>query len=123
MKAPPPTRHFKQAVALSWDRENAPRVTAIGAGLVADQILKLAAEHQIPLHHDPVLVEALAQVPLGAEIPRELYVAVAEVLAFVFLLEGIDPRRPVHLPASTPDGERTYPDSEADRTPGDGGRK
>ncbi len=96
-------RTLTKAVALAWDREHAPRVTAIGTGLTAEQILKIAAEHNIPLHNDPVLVEALAQVPLGTEIPRELYVAVAEVLAFVFLLAGIDPRAPVHLPASSPD--------------------
>jgi len=46
-----------------------------------------------------VLVEALAQIPLGAEIPRALYVAVAEVLAFVFMLEGIDPRVPTLIPS------------------------
>ncbi|MGQ9660371.1 MAG: EscU/YscU/HrcU family type III secretion system export apparatus switch protein [Thermochromatium sp.] len=88
-----------KAVALAWDRENAPRIAATGTGLTAEQILKVAAEHDIPLHPDPVLVEALAQIPLGAEIPRALYVAVAEVLAFVFMLEGIDPRVPTLIPA------------------------
>ncbi|QIK37988.1 type III secretion protein [Caldichromatium japonicum] len=102
MNTPPERRPITKAVALAWDREHTPRVTAIGTGLTAEQILKIAAEHDIPLHNDPVLVEALAQVPLGAEIPRELYVAVAEVLAFIFLLAGIDPRRPVHLPADPP---------------------
>ncbi|MCK7576328.1 MAG: EscU/YscU/HrcU family type III secretion system export apparatus switch protein [Chromatiales bacterium] len=88
-----------KAVALHWDREHAPRITATGTGLTAEQILKVAEEHDIPLRADPVLVEALAQIPLGAEIPRALYVAVAEVLAFVFMLEGIDPRVPTLIPA------------------------
>ncbi|MTW20729.1 EscU/YscU/HrcU family type III secretion system export apparatus switch protein [Allochromatium palmeri] len=95
----PPRPKTTKAVALSWDRQNAPRITATGTGLTAEQILKIAEEHDIPLRADPVLVEALAQIPLGAEIPRALYVAVAEVLAFVFMLEGIDPRQPTLIPA------------------------
>lgn len=81
-----------QAVALQWDRVSAPRVTAAGTGATADEILRVAAEHGIPLRSDPLLTEALAQIPIGDEIPQSLYVAVAEVLAFVFMLEGIDPR-------------------------------
>ncbi|WP_018140429.1 EscU/YscU/HrcU family type III secretion system export apparatus switch protein [Thioalkalivibrio sp. ALJ7] len=80
-----------RAVALEWDRRKAPRITAAGSGLTADAILKIAEEHGIPLHQDPGLSEALAQIPLGSEIPEELYVAVAEILAFVFLLAGITP--------------------------------
>ncbi len=80
-----------QAVALEWDRQRAPRITASGSGLTAEQILRIAEENDIPLHQDPGLTEALVQIPIGAEIPEELYVAVAEVLAFVFLLAGITP--------------------------------
>lgn len=83
----PPSR----AVALEWDRRRAPKLTASGAGLTAEAILKIAEEHGIPLHQDPALSEALAQIPVGSEIPEELYVAVAEILAFVFLLAGITP--------------------------------
>ncbi len=98
-KHPPPAK----AVALSWDRERAPRVTASGTGATAEQILKIAEENGVPLQRDPVLVQALAQIPVGDEIPRSLYVAVAEVLAFVFMLEGIDPRAPPTLiPAEKP---------------------
>ena len=85
---PRPTK----AVALQWDGRNAPRVTAAGSGLTAEQILRIADEHGIPLKSDPALAEALAQIPIGDEIPTALYVAVAEVLAFVFALAGIDPR-------------------------------
>jgi len=87
-------RKATKAVALQWDRVNAPRITAVGTGATADQILKIAAEHGIPLESDPILTQALAQIPIGEEIPQSLYVAVAEVLAFVFMLEGIDPREP-----------------------------
>lgn len=91
-----------RAVALHWDREQAPRITASGSGPTAEAILKLAEEHGVPLQSDPHLAEALAQIPLGDEIPPQLYVAVAEVLAFVFALAGIDPRQP-HEDAPNPE--------------------
>lgn len=94
------------AVAIRWDGESAPRVTASGTGLTAEQILKVAEEYGVPLQQDPILVQALAQIPIGDEIPRKLYVAVAEVLAFVFMLEGIDPRGQTYIPA---DREMTDP--------------
>ncbi|WPL19773.1 Flagellar biosynthetic protein FlhB [Thiorhodovibrio winogradskyi] len=86
-------RKHRKAVALQWDRRHTPRITATGTGLTAEEILRVADEHGIPLQQDPALTEALAQIPLGEEIPPALYVAVAEVLAFVFMLAGIDPRR------------------------------
>jgi len=76
------------AVALSYDGEQAPRVTAKGAGKLAAQILKIAQEHDIPLHEDPQLVEILAQIELGEEIPETLYQVVAEIIAFVYILKG-----------------------------------
>ncbi len=79
------------AVALHYDGNKAPRVTAKGSGLVAEQIIALAKEHEIPLHTDPALVRVLSNVPLGDEIPRELYLAVAEVIAFAYLLSGKRP--------------------------------
>ncbi|EIC22161.1 EscU/YscU/HrcU family type III secretion system export apparatus switch protein [Thiorhodovibrio frisius] len=86
-------REHRKAVALRWDRAHAPRIAATGTGMTAEEILRIADEHDIPLQQDPALTEALAQIPLGEEIPPALYVAVAEVLAFVFMLAGIDPRR------------------------------
>jgi flagellar biosynthesis protein len=78
------------AVALKYDQEkdNAPTVTAKGARLTADQILKIAEEHDIPLYKDPELVKMLSKIPLGDEIPEELYLAVAEVIAFAYGLSG-----------------------------------
>lgn len=80
--------HTPLAVALNYDGKGAPRVTAKGRGSVAEAILNLAREHDIPLDDDPELALALSQVPLGEEIPEALYVAVAEVLAFTYMLEG-----------------------------------
>ena len=82
------------AVALHYDGNQAPRVTAKGSGAVAEQIIAIAREHDIPLHADPGLVQLLSNVPLGEEIPRELYLAVAEVIAFAYLLSGKTPGSP-----------------------------
>lgn len=82
----PPT--FAVALKYEQDKQEAPVVTAKGTRLVAEQILKVASEHDIPLHHDAELVKLLSQVPVGDEIPHELYLAVAEVLAFTYALNG-----------------------------------
>ncbi len=79
------------AVALSYDGANAPRVTAKGHGQTAEKIIELAKEHNIPLQTDAVLVNVLSKIKLGDEIPRELYLAVAEVIAFAYLLSGKQP--------------------------------
>ncbi len=84
--------HTKSAVALRYDGTGAPRVTAQGEGYVAEQILALAGEHNIPLHKDANLVQLLSHLELGEEIPASLYAAVAEVLSFVYLLSGKLPR-------------------------------
>lgn len=92
------TSRPRKAIALRWDRQHAPRITATGRGFTAEEILRIAEEHDIPLQANPALAEALAQIPLGDEIPPELYAAVAEVLAFVFMLAGIDPRLDISKP-------------------------
>jgi flagellar biosynthesis protein len=81
----------QEVVTLKYDGDSAPRVTAKGRGLVAQQILALAEEHNIPLHEDPDLVTLLSQLELGEEIPRNLYIAVAEVIAFAYKLSGKTP--------------------------------
>ena len=79
---------LKKAVALLYDRKkaDAPTVAATGQGAVAEKILETAEAAGIPVREDPDLVEVLARVPLGDEIPVELYQAVAEILAFVYAL-------------------------------------
>lgn len=76
------------AVALKYDGTSAPRIVAKGHGETAGRIIATAEDHQVPLHHDPQLAKVLSRVPLGEEIPRELYVAVAEVIAFAYWLSG-----------------------------------
>ncbi|MDX9897149.1 MAG: EscU/YscU/HrcU family type III secretion system export apparatus switch protein [Desulfofustis sp.] len=74
------------AVALLYDKKqaDAPRVIATGKGLVAQKIIETAREAGVHIHEDPDLVELLAKIPLGQEIPVELYQTIAEVLAFVY---------------------------------------
>jgi flagellar biosynthesis protein len=76
------------AIALNYDGQNAPRLSAKGRGELANRILALADEHGVPLHEDAELAALLSQIPLGEEIPESLYRAVAEVIAFAYLLSG-----------------------------------
>ncbi len=76
------------AVALLYDGENTPRITAKGRGELAEQIIALAEEHGVPLHGDQELALLLSQIPLGDEIPESLYVAIAHVIAFAYLVSG-----------------------------------
>lgn len=79
---------FKKAVALKYEsaNDNAPRVTAKGAGLTAERIIELAKKEGIPITEDSDLVGALIQLDFQEEIPPELYKAVAEILAFAYRL-------------------------------------
>jgi len=87
------TESKEKAVALRYDsdRHSAPRVVASGHGEVARKILQHAAEAGVPIQNDPDLVELLAKVPLGNDIPVELYQAIAELLAFVYQLNQSAP--------------------------------
>jgi len=76
------------AVALNYDGQNAPRITAKGENHLAEQMLALAEEHDVPLYPNHELAATLVQIPLGEEVPEQLYVAVAEVISFAYLLAG-----------------------------------
>lgn len=79
----------RRAAAVRYDpqTDSAPRVVAAGMGHVAEAIIEEARRHGVPLYNDPYLAEALAKLPVGAEIPPRLYVAIARVLAFVYQLD------------------------------------
>ncbi|HET7616697.1 MAG TPA: EscU/YscU/HrcU family type III secretion system export apparatus switch protein [Bacillales bacterium] len=79
----------KQAVALTYeqDRHDAPYVSAKGAGELAEKILELAKEHDIPVQKDASLVSVLSQLDVNESIPPDLYTAVAEVFAFIYRLD------------------------------------
>lgn len=79
------------AVALKYSGQDAPQVIAKGEGITAEQILEIAEKYNIPLQNEPELARILAQVPLGEEIPKELYLAVAEIISFAYFLSGKTP--------------------------------
>lgn len=79
-----------KAVALKYDRNSdaAPKVVAKGHGHVAEKIKQVAEEAGVPIMEDDNLVQVLEALELDLEIPAELYRAVAEVLVFVYRLNG-----------------------------------
>lgn len=78
-----------QAVALTYTPgEAAPRVVAKGRGLIAQEIIERAREAGVFVHESPELVGLLMQVDLDERIPPQLYVAVAELLAWLYRLEA-----------------------------------
>lgn len=86
----------QHAVALSYAAEDgAPRVVAKGSGRLAEEIIARAREAGVFVHESPDLVAMLMQVNLDDRIPPALYVAVAELLAWLYRLEqGSEPPRP-----------------------------
>ncbi|WP_294948850.1 EscU/YscU/HrcU family type III secretion system export apparatus switch protein [Sulfurivirga sp.] len=84
----------KKAVALKYDGHGAPTVVAKGQALIAEEIIRLAREANVPIVDQPELVELLAQVELDQEIPPMLYQAVVEVLIFAYELSGKVPPQP-----------------------------
>lgn len=76
----------QKAIALKYDQSQgrAPLIVAKGMGDIAEQIIKLAEEHDIHIHESPELVEVLIRLELGDEIPESLYRAIAEVIAFAY---------------------------------------
>ncbi|MCL0077618.1 EscU/YscU/HrcU family type III secretion system export apparatus switch protein [Peptococcaceae bacterium] len=77
------------AVALKYDAKehSAPKVAASGRGEIANKIIKIAEEHNVPVYHDKILAESLSMLGIGVEIPPELYRAVAKVLISISKLD------------------------------------
>lgn len=87
MKQEMPTK----AVALTYDGSHAPVVSATGESALAEEILRIAREHDVPIYENSDLVDILARLELGSEIPELLYRAIAEIIAFVYMLKGKTP--------------------------------
>ncbi len=77
-----------KAVALKYDQElnTAPKVTAKGEGFSAQNIIKIAKLHDIPIKKDEDLVEMLSKLEIDREVPEEMYKAIAEVFSYVYKL-------------------------------------
>ncbi len=76
-----------KAVALFYDGDKAPTLTAKGVGEQAEEIIRIAEQAGVPLCDNAALVELLAQLELGDSIPEQVYIAVANILAFAYDLQ------------------------------------
>ncbi|RAP33913.1 hypothetical protein DID77_02330 [Candidatus Marinamargulisbacteria bacterium SCGC AG-439-L15] len=88
-------RQKLRAIAVKYDTEKskAPKIIATGKGLIAEEILKIAEDHEVPLYEDETLADILSKLELDAEIPPKLYTVVAEVLAFVYQLDKMSKKK------------------------------
>ena len=83
----------KTAVALSYEEgDQAPKILATGKGYVAEKIIEVAKEENVPVHKDEKLAGTLSRLEIGDYIPKELYGVVAEILVFVDRVEGAKKR-------------------------------
>ena len=81
----------KKAVALQYRMDYAaPKVVATGAGHMAQKIIDTAKDADVRLHYNPALVNELAKVDVGADIPPELYEIVAQILVFIDDLDRLE---------------------------------
>jgi len=92
----------RQAIALSYDGQQAPTLSAKGDDALAEEILAIAREHEVPIYENAELVSLLARLELGDQIPEALYLTIAEIIAFAWHLRG---RVPYGFDDSAP-GER-----------------
>ncbi len=75
-----------KAIALKWDPylDDAPSLAARGSGFLADEIIRLARENNIPIREDRDLVQIFSLLDIGASIPADVHTAIAEILAFIY---------------------------------------
>ena len=78
----------KSAISLQYQKEinSAPKITARGEGWVAEKIIEIAQERNIPIRKDKDLLNLLSEIDVGREVPESLYIVVAELLAWVYQL-------------------------------------
>ena len=84
-------QQLQKAVALFYDGDSAPTIEAKGEGSVAEEIIRIAKEHDVPLCDNPGLVELLSRLEIGDHIPEALYIAIATIIAFAYQLKGKTP--------------------------------
>lgn len=81
----------RQAIALNYDGQNAPVLSAKGDDELAEAILAIAREYEVPIYENAELVRLLARLELGDAIPEALYRCIAEIIAFAWYLQGKTP--------------------------------
>tara|TARA_B110001452_G_scaffold126785_1_gene105324 strand:- start:206 stop:478 length:273 start_codon:yes stop_codon:yes gene_type:complete len=83
----------RKAIALEYGKNPVPVLTAIGEDVMAEAIIAEAKKQGIHITEDPQLVALLSTLELNAEIPENLYVAVAVILSWAYWLKGMEPER------------------------------
>jgi flagellar biosynthesis protein len=78
----------RQAIALTYDGTTTPTLSAKGDDELAEAILAIAREHDVPIYENAELVKLLARLELGDAIPEALYRTIAEIIAFAWYLKG-----------------------------------
>lgn len=86
MRAP-----LKEAIALEYGRRTTPVISAKGQDDLAQKIVEEAQKHGVYVTEDPQLLALLSRLDLDAEIPPDLYTAVAVILSWVYWLKGMRP--------------------------------
>lgn len=81
----------REAIALVYDGDQAPTLTAKGEGDLAEQIIELAMAYEVPIYENAELASVLARLELGDQIPEALYRTIAEIIAFAWYLKGKAP--------------------------------
>ncbi len=82
---------LKEAIALEYGRRKTPVISAKGQDDLAQKIIEEALKHGVYVAQDPQLLALLSRVDLDAEIPPEMYTAVAVILSWVYWLKGMRP--------------------------------
>jgi flagellar biosynthesis protein len=82
---------WKEAVALEYGRRLTPVISAKGQDELAERIIEEARQHGVYVAEDPQLLAMLSRLDLDAEIPPELFTAVAVILSWVYCLKGMRP--------------------------------
>ena len=84
-----------KAIAIKYDEDKgkAPQIIATGKGKIAESIINVASENNIPLYEDQTLANVLSKLELESEIPKELFGVFAELLAFIYHLEKMASKR------------------------------
>ena len=84
-----------QAIAIKYDedKKSAPKIIASGRGKIAESILDIAEENNIPFYEDEILARILSKLDLDTEIQKELFTVFAEILAHVYHLEQMASKR------------------------------
>ncbi len=83
----------KEVIALSYDGETTPLISAKTSGKAADDLLKLATEKNVYIHEDQELYDRLALLAAGEPIPAALFIVIAEILSYSYYLQGKTPEQ------------------------------